>query len=183
MGPSVRLTFAHDSAMALVSGVQGGGTAEILQWVLDYVGEHGREALAELWSAAPVNSLPGSLWRLYVVHASIVADLALSDHAYQQGVDNLDTIDGLVAGSLTATRPEDIRDLADKIFCGSYRGDLAEALDRTADYCSIEANGLTSLIAHTEIGSSSLLERAVTLAEFATNLHEAAVLARQDRLA
>lgn len=180
--PALQLQLAHDTATALVARVRNSGSAEVLQRLLAYSHEHGLGELAELWSAAPAHSLPGALWRLYVVHASIVADPDIAAHAYQRGVENLDTIDEVVAGARQPTAPEDIRELADQILGGAFTGDLSVALDRAAAYCRIEANGVTSLVAGTEIGTSKLLERAVTLADFAADLHAAAVLARTDKL-
>ncbi len=119
---------------------------------------------------------------MYIIHASIIADPDIAAHAYQCGVDNLNTIDEVVAGARQPTGPDDIRDLADEILGGAFTGDLADALDRAAAYCRIEAHGVTSLIAGTEIGSSAMLERAATLADFATDLLAYAQLSRNQRL-
>jgi hypothetical protein len=122
------------------------------------------------------------LWRLWVIHASIVADPDTTAHAYRRGADDLDTIDEVVAGARRPTGPEDIRDLADDILRGAFTGDLSDALDRAAAYCRIEAHGITALIGDAEIGSSALLERAVILADFARDFHACATLARSGRL-
>jgi hypothetical protein len=182
MDPALQLQLAHDTATTLVARVRDDGTAEVLRRILDYSRENGLGEIAELWAAAPAHSLPGALWRLYVVHASIVADPDLAAHAYQRGVDNLDTIDEVVAGARQPTGPEDIRDLADEILRGAFLGDLADALDRAAAYCRIEANGVTTLVAGTELGTSALLERAATLADFAADLQASSVLARANKL-
>jgi hypothetical protein len=182
MDPALQLQIAHDTASVLVARVRDEGTAETLTRIIRYTSEHGVGELAELWAAAPAHSLPGALWRLYVIHASIIADPAIAAHAYQHGIDNLNTIDEVVAGARQPTGPEDIRDMADEILRGAFSGNLADALDRAAAYCRIEAHGVTSLIAGTEIGTSTMLERAVTLADFAKDLHACAVLARSDSL-
>jgi hypothetical protein len=182
MDPALKLQIAHDTATALVARVRDSGSAEVLQRLLAYTSEYGVGEIAELWAAAPAHSLPGALWRLYIIHASIIADPDIAAHAYQRGVDNLDTIDEVVAGARQPTGPEDIRDLADEILRGAFLGDLADALDRAAAYCRIEANGVTALIAGTEIGTSALLERAVTLADFALDLQASSVLSRANKL-
>jgi hypothetical protein len=87
-----------------------------------------------------------------------------------------------VAGARQPTGPDDIRDLADEILGGAFTGDLADALDRAAAYCRIEAHGVTTLVAGTEIGTSALLERAATLADFAADLQASSVLARANKL-
>lgn len=180
--PALTLQLAHDTATALVARVRDSANADVLQRLLDYSRDNGLGEIAELWAAAPAHSLPGALWRLYVVHASIIADPGIAAHAYQRGADNLNTIDEVVAGARQPTGPDDIRELADEILGGAFTGDLADALDRAAAYCRIEANGVTALVAATEIGTSALLERAVTLADFAKDLHACAVLAHNNRL-
>jgi hypothetical protein len=182
MDPALQLQIAHDTASALVARVRDEGSAETLSRILSYTSEYGVGELAELWASAPAHSLPGALWRLYVIHASIIADPAVAAHAYQHAIDNLNSIDEVVAGARQPTGPEDIRDMADAILRGAFTGDLADALDRAAAYCRIEAHGVTSLIANTEIGTSAMLERAVTLADFAADLNASAALARVDKL-
>ncbi len=182
LDPALQLQLAHDTATTLVARVRDDGTAEVLRRILDYSRENGLGEIAELWAAAPAHSLPGALWRLYVIHASIIVDPAIAAHAYQRGADNLNSIDEVVAGARQPTGPDDIRELADEILGGAFTGDLADALDRAAAYCRIEAHGVTSLIAGTEIGSSAMLERAATLADFATDLQACAQLSRNNRL-
>ncbi len=182
LDPALQLQLAHDTATTLVARVRDDGTTEVLQRILDYSRDNGLGEIAELWAAAPAHSLPGALWRLYVIHASIIADPDIAAHAYQCGVDNLNTIDEVVAGARQPTGPDDIRDLADEILGGAFTGDLADALDRAAAYCRIEAHGVTSLIAGTEIGSSAMLERAATLADFSKDLLACAQLSRNQRL-
>ena len=180
--PALQLQIAHDTAMALVTRVRDEGTVDIVQRLLDYTRENGVGELAELWAAAPAHSLPGALWRLYVVHASIVNDPDTAAHAYQRGANDLNTIDEVIAGARQPTGPDDIRELADEILRGAFVGDLSDALERAAAYCRIEAHGVTALVADSEIGSSAFLERAVTLADFASDLRACAVLARTDNL-
>ena len=180
--PALQLQIAHDTANALVARVRDDGSVEVLRRILEYTREHGVGEIAELWAAAPAHSLPGALWRLYVIHASIVNDPHTAAFAYQRGVANLDTIDEVVAGARQPTGPDDIRELADEILRGAFVGDLADALDRAAAYCRIEANGVTSIVADAEIGSSATLERAVTLIDFGQDLHASAALARTGAL-
>ncbi len=182
MDPALKLQIAHDTATALVARVRDEGTVDIVQRLLEYTREYGVGEIAELWASAPAHSLPGALWRLYVVHASIVNDPDTAAHAYQRGVTDMNTIDEVVAGARQPTGPEDIRELADEILRGAFVGELSDALERAAAYCRIEAHGVTTLVAGTEIGTSALLERAVTLADFALDLHACSVLARANKL-
>ena len=180
--PAMRLQLAHDSASALLARVRTSNDPETVERVLAYTRENGVEELAEMWADAPAHSLPGALWRLWVIHASIVADPDMTAHAYRRGASELDTIDTVVAGARQPTGPDDIRALADDILRGAFTGDLSDALDRASAYCRIEAHGVTTLVGATEIGNSATLERAVVLADFARDLHASAMLARAGRL-
>lgn len=180
--PALRLQLAHDSARALMTRIRESSDSETVERVLTYTREHGVDELAEMWAEAPAHSLPGALWRLWVIHASIISDPDVTSHAYRRGVEELNTIDEVVAGARQPTGPDDIRDLADDILRGAFTGDLADALDRAAAYCRIQGHGVTTLIGSTEIGSSSLLERAVVLSDFARDLAASAALARRNAL-
>lgn len=180
--PAMRLQLAHDSARALLSRVRISTDPDTVERVLAYTRENGVGELAEMWADAPAHTLPGAMWRLWVIHASILADPEMTAHAYRRGASELDTIDPVVAGVRQPTGPDDIRALADDILRGAFTGDLSDALDRAAAYCRIEAHGVTTLVGDAEIGTSATLERAVVLADFAKDLHACAALARAHRL-
>lgn len=72
--------------------------------------------------------------------------------------------------------------MADDILRGAFRGDMGDALDRAAAYCRIEARGITDIIARSELGNSQLLQRALTLTDFADDLSACAKLDRSGRL-
>ncbi len=180
--PAMRLQLAHDSARALLSRVRISTDPDTVERVLAYTRENGVGELAEMWADAPAHTLPGAMWRLWVIHASILADPEMTAHAYRRGASELDTIDPVVAGVRQPTGPDDIRALADDILRGAFMGDLSDALDRAAAYCRIEAHGVTTLVGDAEIGTSATLERAVVLADFARDLHACAALARAHRL-
>lgn len=180
--PAVTLQIAHDTAGALVSRLRTSDDPAVVERLLAYTSEHGVGELAELWSAAPAQSLPGALWRLYVIHASIVADEVFASTAYDRGANLEATADVVVAGANHPTTPADIRALADDILRGAFQGDLGDALDRAAAYCRIEARGITDIVGQSELGNSALLQRALTLTDFANDLATAARLDRAQQL-
>ena len=179
LDPAVSLQIAHDTATALVHRIRESDDPNVLERLLAYTENHGVGELAELWSAAPAHSLPGALWRLYVIHASIVRDELLAARAYEVGATLAATADALVAGAPQPTSPDDIRALADQILRGAFTGDIGDALDRAAAYCRVEARGITEIVAQSELGNSAFLQRALTLNDFAADL---AACARADRL-
>lgn len=180
--PAVSLQIAHDTATALVHRIRESDDPAVLERLLMYTAEHGVGELAELWAAAPAHSLPGALWRLYVVHASIVKDEVFAATAYESGAAIESTADTVVAGAPQPTTPADIRVLADEILRGAFHGDMGDALDRAAAYCRIEARGITDIIGRSELGNSALLQRALTLTDFAVDFAACAKLDRSGKL-
>lgn len=180
--PAVSLQIAHDTATALVHRIRESSDPAVVERLLAYTSEHGVGEIAELWSAAPAHSLPGALWRLYVIHASIVKDEGFAAAAYGAGTELSTGPDAVVAGAAHPTTPADIRDMANDILRGAFRGDMGDALDRAAAYCRIEARGITDIIARSELGNSQLLQRALTLTDFADDLSACAKLDRSGRL-
>lgn len=181
--PAVSLQIAHDTATALVRRIRESDDPAVLERLLAYTENHGVGELAELWAAAPAHSLPGALWRLYVVHASIIKDEPFAATAYDVGAELEATVDTLVAGAPRPTSPADIRDLADEILRGAFRGDIGDALDRAAAYCRVEARGITDIAGRSELGNSAMLQRALTLTDFAADFATCARLDRAGKLA
>lgn len=180
--PSVALQVAHDTATSLVHRVRDSRDPAVVERLLAFTAEHGVGELAELWAVAPAHSLPGALWRLYVLHASIVADRDFASAAYDSGAALESTAAVVIAGVPQPSGPDDIRQLADDILKGAFVGDMGDALDRAAAYCRIEARGITEVIARSELGNSALLQRALTLTDFANDLVACAKLDRASQL-
>lgn len=181
--PAVSLQIAHDTATSLVRRIRESDDSAVLERLLAYTENHGVGELAELWSAAPAHSLPGALWRLYVVRASIIKDEPFAATAYDVGAELEATADTIVAGAPRPTSPADIRDLADEILRGAFRGDIGDALDRAAAYCRVEARGITDIAGRSELGNSAMLQRALTLTDFAVDFAACARLDRAGKLA
>lgn len=184
--PALRLQAAHDTAAALLARIRAGVDQETVDRLLAYTRAHGVDEVAELWSAAPAHTLPGALWRLYAVHASIVAHADTTADSYRAGVASLATIDEVVAGARTPTGPDEIRSLADDILRGAFTGDFATALDRASAFCRISAHGLTALAFEADAGAperaTQFTDRAHTLSEFGRDFAACATLARNHQL-
>jgi hypothetical protein len=135
---------AHDTAHALVSRARQTDDAAVIDRLVAYTDANGIDALAELWARSSPRSLPGALWRIYLLRALIRQDATGTSFLFQRGLETLPTIDALVAGAPTPTGPVEIIELADQILRGLFRGDLAIALDRAASFSRILASGCTS---------------------------------------
>jgi hypothetical protein len=136
---------AHETAIALLARVRQDPNPEVVERLVAYTDEHGIDAVAELWSRATPRSLPGALWRIYLIRLLIRQDPEGSAFLYQRGTEVAANIDSLVAGASIPTGPADIIVLADQILRGLFSGDFAVALDRAAAFCRVTAAGCTSV--------------------------------------
>lgn len=178
--------LAHETAAALVTRVRAERDPEIIERLVTFTDEHGIDALAELWSRATANSLPGALWRIYLVRAMIRTDAASISLFYQRGVQTIPTIDTVVAGAADPAGPDEVQEVADRILRGVFTGDLAIALDRAAAFSRVVAAGCTSLADDAEPTEPSratdLTTRALRLTSIATDLSASSKLWRSGGL-
>lgn len=162
---------AHETAEALLARVRGNPDAEVVERLVAFTDEHGIDAIAELWARSSPRSLPGALWRIYLIRALIRQDPESISFLFQRGSEMVPTIDHVVAGASTPTGPTEITTLADEILRGLFQGDFAIALDRAAAFCRLTASGATSLADDLEVINP---ERATTLTKQALRLSQTA---------
>jgi hypothetical protein len=177
---------AHSTAQALLSRARADPDGAVADRLVAFTDEHGIDDIAELWSRSPATSLPGALWRLYLVQLMIHDDPQTAALLYERGRVEIGSADPVVAGAPTPAGPEELVDLIDTILRGLFRGDFAVALDRAAAFCRVEASG-ASHIADDYEGTepdraSALTTRALRLADYATDLAACASLWRRDSL-
>ena len=184
--PAATMRIAHDTARALLKRVRDSDDPSVLDRVVSFTDEHGLDALAELWALSSPHSLPGALWRLYLVRVMIRQDPEGVALLFQRGTEVLATIDPIVAGAPTPAGPQEVLDLADRILRGVFEGDFAHALERAAAFCRVEAAGATSIADDQEAASperaTELTTRASRLAVTAEELAACARLAHDDAL-
>lgn len=180
--PAVIVRTAHETALALVSRVRADPDPEIVARLVAFAELEGIDAVAELWSRAAAHSLPGALWRLYLLREMIRRDSAVVTLAYERGVARLRSIDALVAGAPTPAGPQELLAVADEILRGVFEGDLGLALDRAAAFARVTASGCTDLADDADgtepARAESLTRRAARLAKLADELTVSARLWR-----
>ena len=180
--PAQILRVAHDTAHALVNRARDNDDPEVLERLIAYTDDHGIDAIAELWARSSPRSLPGALWRIYLVRLLIRQDPAGTSLLFQRGSEVLETIDTVVAGAPMPTGPDEITELADEILRGIFVGDFSIALDRAAAFCRVCAAGATSIADDADFVSD---ERAAELTaradRFALTADEFAACARLQR--
>lgn len=184
--PARRYAVAHETARTLVDRGRAAGDGELVERMIAYADEHGIDALAELWATAAPESLPGALWRLYLLRALVRQDAEAAANAFRRGVDALPTADPIIAGAPEPAGPEEVAELADRILRGAFTGDLADALQRAASSCRILAAGTLIEADASDAASaaraSAFTTRAARLSSIAEELVVAARLEAAGRL-
>lgn len=178
---------AHSTAQALLSRVREDPDRQAVERLVSFTATHGIDDIAELWSRSPANTLPGALWRLYLLQLSIHDDAGTAALIYERGRAELSSADPVVAGAPTPAGPGELVALIDTILRGAFAGDFAGALDRAAAFCRVQASGATHLADDhepTEPDRASVFTaRALRLSIYADDLATAARLWRRDALA
>lgn len=140
--PAHRL--AHESASALLHRIRE-SSDPMTQQILAYADEHGIDDVAELWADARANSLPGALWRVYLLRHVVAADPDVAGYRFKRGLEEGSDPEHAIAGAPQSPNPTEVRELADTILAGAFTGDFAGALERAAAFCRIEGKGAAAL--------------------------------------
>lgn len=184
--PAVIVRSAHETAQALVSRVRADPDPEVVERLVGFAEREGIDAVAELWSRAAALSLPGALWRLYLLREMVRRDAEQVSLAFGRGTARLPGIDPVVAGAPDPAGPEELMALADEILRGVFEGDLAIALDRAAAFCRVAADGSLDLADDADGTAPDragvLTRRASRLAQLADELSASARLQRDGAL-
>ncbi|UFU04689.1 hypothetical protein LQF12_14095 [Ruania suaedae] len=190
--PAERNELAHTTAAALVHGArspdQAGSPeadAAMVRRLVELVDTEGLDLLAQLWSRSPADTLPGALWRLYVLREWTRRDPRTIAERYHLGVHRAE-VAGVIAGVAGPIGPEEIKAVADAVLHGIFRGDLAVALDRAGAFLRVLAAGSAMDADWLELSddarASELTRRAGSLLETAEDLEQAATLCRAGKL-
>ncbi len=140
LDPAQITEIAHETAAILVRTGRAAEDPEITEKLVGLVDELGLDTVADLWAALPARSLPGALWRLYVLREWVRRDPVGAGADYAAGVAQAD-VAAVIAGAATPSGPEAMRALADAILRGVYDGDVAVAFDRAGAFCRVVAAG------------------------------------------
>lgn len=104
----------------------------------------GIDTVSELWSTSPVSTLPGTLWRLYLVYQWYLRDPQLVNERFQQGLASLDI------GDIFFREHSDksVANLMDKLAAlwqaQTSIAELAPLLDRVSDFLQVLASGVSA---------------------------------------
>ena len=184
LDPAVISQIAHESAAVVVHTGRARQDPELTRRLVALVDEIGLSTVAELWAGRPARSLPGALWRLYVLREWVRRDGEGASRDYRDGLAYAQ-VSGAIAGVATPPGPEEMRRLADAVLTGVFDGDLAGALDRASAFCRVVAAGRASRDDSTPVRALSaggLAGGAAGLATMADDLAACARLWREESL-
>lgn len=163
--------IAHESARALLARVRNEVAGDVLDKVVHFTDENGPDVLAELWSQSSAHSLPGALWRLYLIRDLIRLQSEQMSVLFAAGLEISVTADPVIAGAPTPAGPGEMRALADTILRGAFEGDFGSALDRAAAFCRVLSTGCA---AQADVADAAHPERASQLTTQALRLSKTA---------
>jgi hypothetical protein len=177
---------AHSTAQALLARVRSDPDGGVVDRLVAFTDQHGIDDIAELWSRSPARTLPGALWRLYLLQLMIHDDPRTAALLYDRGRAELRSADEVIAGAPSPAGPDELVALVDTIMRGVFEGDFAVALDRAAAFCRVQASGATHTADDYERTepdrASAFTTRALRLADYAGDLSVCATLWRRDAL-
>lgn len=167
--PIEALHAAHESAAVLLHAGRASGDPAVTERLVALVDDIGLDTLADLWARRPARTLPGALWRLYVVHTWVLTDPYGAAREYAAGI-RFTEPNHAVAGAGDPTGPDEVRRVTDEILRGVFDGDFAIALERAAAFCHVVSSGRADV--------SSEPEAAVQAARMQTMAEDLAACAR-----
>jgi hypothetical protein len=130
----------HETALALVHAGRAAADPALTQKLVALVDDIGLSTLAELWSQRPARSLPGALWRLYVLREWVQRTPDEASREYAAGI-RFTGPNHAVAGAAEPPGPQEMGRVIDEVLRGVFEGDLAVALERAAAFCRVVSAG------------------------------------------
>ena len=182
MDPAEQSAIAHSTAELLLARGQTAEEAEVRETLVKFADEHGLDTLAELWSGAHPISLPGALWRLYLLRAALQNTPDDAALVFQRGVETLNTIDQVVAGAPDSLSGDSFISVLDDILLGAFEGDFSFALDRASAVAKAVSAGAIALAWDREDEARYLTSRSLTWSLIAQELETAAAACRAGKL-
>ncbi len=179
-GPAELTEIAHQTASVIVGTGRAAHDPGVTARLVALVDELGLSTIADLWSGRPARSLPGVLWRLYVLREWVRRSPEAASREYAAGM-RLTDVNHVVAGVAVPPGPEEVNALADTILAGVFEGDFAVALERAAAFCAVISAGRAALADDAEHPLAET-ERAARMLQTSHDLRASAALWRADDL-
>lgn len=138
--PADRTVIAHSTAAAVLQAGRAGSDPATTKRLVSLADQVGLDELAELWRETGADTLPGTLWSLYLLRSWVHrnGDDAARLFATGQRVAEVSTA---VAGVAQPPGPREVAELGDAILTSAFDGDFAIALERASAFCRVIAAG------------------------------------------
>jgi hypothetical protein len=174
--PTEQIHVAHETALALVHAGRAAADPAVTQKLVALVDDIGLSTLAELWSQRPARSLPGALWRLYVLREWVQRSPDEASREYAAGI-RFTGPNHAVAGAAEPPGPQEMSRVIDEVLRGVFEGDLAVALERGAAFCRVVSAGRADISS-----GDATAQQAANMFVMADDLSACARLWRADAL-
>lgn len=183
--PAMRDEVAHATARALVDRARTTEDPAVVERLIHLVENEGLDTVAGLWADAAAVSLPGALWRLYVLREWVQRDAIAAALDFSTGRAAA-PVPHVIAGVAEPPSPEALRALLDAVLHGVFAGDLAVALERAGAFCRVVVAGRVTRADDVEPAdpdaAQALTRSSSSLLQTAEDLEAAAVLWRGQNL-
>lgn len=154
LDPQQLSDMSHATAASLLDRVHHTADPEVVRRTLNLVETEGVDLVAELWSHSDSDTLPGILWRLYMLRTWMQRNDDALSRIWRVGEPAAGPASA-VAGIDEAPTAQDIANTADSILSGAFTGDFAMALERAGAFCDVISRALISM-KHGESTAQSL---------------------------
>ena len=154
--PELLQEAADRAATLLVRGARASADADVADRLVHLADTEGIEAIAEVWSGAPPDSLAGCLWRLYLLRSWVYADPAGVAREFEAGR-TAAQVARVVSGVADPPGPDQLRAMTDSVLRGIASGDFADVLFRAAAFARVVATGRAALPGTADTGVRRML--------------------------
>ena len=142
--PALVSEAADRAAALLVRGARESDDDAVADRLLHLADTEGIEAIAEVWSGSPADSLAGCLWRLYLLRSWVYADPVGVAREFEAGRARAQVAQ-VVAGVAEPPGPEELKAMVDQVLRGIAGSDFADVLFRAASFARVAATGRAGL--------------------------------------
>lgn len=192
--PALASEAAHSTANAVVYGPSHHAEDEPqAQRIGRIIDAEGLDEIARLWSRSPAVTLPGALWRLYLLRAWLERDPETITMRFREGTAAAAPAATREPGAdepadreaLAAPQPAELDERLAALFSGTGETDLADVLEQSAAFLRVLSRGASAdprWRTHDDDAARAVTGRAGALTATADELEQAAVRARAGRL-
>ncbi|QDB80394.1 hypothetical protein FHE66_12695 [Georgenia sp. 311] len=190
--PALASEAAHATANAVVFGPSHlAGDEPLAERVGRIIDAEGLDEIAGLWSRSPASTLPGALWRLYLLRAWLERDPETIATRFRGGTEHTTPVElreddvENPRDAVVAPAPTVLGERLSQLFSGTDETELAGLLEEAAAFLRVLAAGTGSdpgWRTHDEEAAAPVTGRTGALTATAAELDDAAARARAGRL-